>query len=144
MTDVAEQRGRLMVAPRARAILMGLLGLVALVLGVVGVSATAEETVRRRLRDAAIRVALGASSLGVVRRMLAGVMATVAIGMTVGFLAGVGGALWARHLFYGVLPDDPTSLAGAAIVIAIGALLAAGVPARRAATVDPVVLLRDE
>jgi putative ABC transport system permease protein len=144
LTDVAQQRDRLLDAQRARATLLGLLGIISFALGLAGIFALAGETVQRRLRDAAVRIALGASAAGVARQLVAPVAFVAFAGLLVGIAAGAAGAQWAHRLFYGVQASDPLTMLGVAAAVAGSAALAALLPARRAARVNVVALLKDE
>lgn len=144
ITDVATQRDHLLDAQRARAALLGLLGVVSFGLGMAGVFAMAGETVQRRLRDAAIRMALGAPSAQVVRQLVSSVLLVVAGGLLAGLVAGGLGARAAGSLFYGVQPSDPSTIATVVVTMLASAALAAIAPARRAATSDVLKLLKDE
>jgi ABC-type antimicrobial peptide transport system permease subunit len=143
-TDVATQRDHLLDAQRARAALLGLLGVVSFGLGMAGVFAMAGETVQRRLRDAAIRMALGAPSAQVVRQLVSSVLLVVAGGLLAGLVAGGLGARAAGSLFYGVQPNDLSTIATVVVTMLASAALAAIAPARRAATSDVLKLLKDE
>lgn len=118
-----------------------LLGLVLASLGVYGVVAYG---VSQRRRELGIRVALGAQARDVVRLAVGDGMRLVAIGLVVGLgLAGGAGVL-ARGLLYGLAPFDPVAFGVASAVFTLVALVAAWLPARRAAAVDPMVALRAE
>src|SRR5579864_260809 len=116
----------------------------ALLLAAVGLYGTLSYLISQRTQEFGVRLALGASGIGLVRLVLwEGAVLTV--GGTVAGLAaalGVAGAL--RNLLYGVTPVDAATLAGVAIVVSVVALIAIGRPAWRAAWVDPVVALRSE
>lgn len=124
--------------------LLSLLGGLALTLGVTGVYGVVSHFVTRRKRDWGIRIALGMRPLAVVRRILARGGALVAGGVIIGAIAFLGLARLAGSLLYGVEPTDAVSLAGATGVLIAAGLLAALVPALRAARIDPVNVLREE
>jgi predicted permease len=144
VVDVAQQRDRLLDGQRARATLLGVLGIVSLGLGLAGVLAMAGESVQRGLRDAAIRLALGARPSHVVRHLIARVLLAVAAGLIVGVAGGLGAAQWAASIFYGVRASDPMALVAVAALVAGGAAFAALVPARRAARANVAGLLNNE
>jgi predicted permease len=144
VTDVATQRDHLLDAQRARAALLGLLGVVSFGLGMAGVFAMTAETVQRRLRDAAIRLALGASPVGVMRELVSSVLSVVSAGLLVGLVAGGLGARAARSLFYSVQPGDPWMMVTVVVAMLASAALAAIVPATRVARLDVLDLLEDE
>ncbi|MGH8636808.1 MAG: FtsX-like permease family protein [Burkholderiales bacterium] len=98
----------------------------------------------RQNREIGLRLALGAERSAVLRMVMTESLVVVALGIG----AGVGAALWfgqfAGGLLFQVSPRDPVSITAAAAIMLIVASLAAFVPARRAARVDPVVALRCE
>jgi ABC-type antimicrobial peptide transport system permease subunit len=130
--------------PRHRMLLLGLLGVVGLVLTMVGVFSVTAFAVARRTREIGVRMALGARSTNVVRTILRDALWPMALGLVIG----LAGALLATRAVAGFLfetaPHDPIALASAALAIAAGGTLATWIPARRAATVDPVVALRTD
>jgi hypothetical protein len=129
---------------RAIAWLSGVLGMLALVLASVGLYGVMSFVVASRTREIGIRVALGAKPVDVVRLFLRQGLKLTAIGM---FLGLVGGVLISR-LFAAVLIDlsplDPIALGSVSLFLAMVALLATYLPARRATKVDPLVALRYE
>ena len=109
--------------------------------GVAGVTAYA---VSRRTREIGVRIALGATRGSVVVLMVSqGFTATAA-----GLAAGIAGALALTRLLsqflFGVTATDPAVFAGATAVVTVAALAATYVPARRAASIDPMLTLRAE
>jgi predicted permease len=119
-------------------------GLLALALAVVGLYSVLSYSVAQRTREFGIRVALGASS-----RDVAGMVMSQGTAMTAaGLVLGLGGATLATRylaaLLYGIGPDDPATLGGAAMTLGVVALAACYIPARRAMRVDPMVALRHE
>ncbi len=117
---------------------------VALTLSAIGVYGVVSYLVSQRTREMGIRVALGAGRRQVVRLVVGHSMRPIAAGL----LLGVGGAVWSARLLttllYSVRPTDPGVLAGIAAILGTTAAIACWVPARRAATVDPLVALRQE
>jgi ABC-type antimicrobial peptide transport system permease subunit len=87
-------------------------------------------------------MALGAGRMQVVRMVLGQAMRVVAIGVALGVPFALAGARSLRALLYGVTPFDPMPPASGAIVLAIVGLLAALIPSRNAARVDPLVAIR--
>jgi predicted permease len=116
----------------------------ALVLAVVGTYGVISYTVAQRGRELGIRLALGASQRSVVTLVMRRVVALAAVGIGVGLVGAAALSRLAQALLFGVRADDPSSYAMAAGVLAIAAALAAAVPARRAARVDPALALRSE
>ena len=114
---------------------------VALTLAAVGIYAVMAYSVRRRTRELGTRVALGASRGDIVRLVMReGGMITVA-GVVVGLTAGLLAARSLSAVLFGVPPSDPWSIAAAAVVLAVTAMAACYVPARRASQVDPAKTL---
>jgi hypothetical protein len=138
--DLANLR---MLPIRVGALLIGLFGLLALILAAVGLYGVIAFSVSRRLREIGIRKALGAEQGSVVGLVLKRGMALVAIGGAIGaVLAGAGARMLSKVLFVGAF--DPLSFGAAFLVLAIVAGLANYIPARRAAAVDPMVVLRGQ
>jgi putative ABC transport system permease protein len=121
--------------------LFGLLGLALAAVGLYGVLAC---TVEQRTSEIGLRMALGADRGQVVRMVLRGTLWQVGLGLSFGIpLAVLSGKLMKEQLF-GVTPWDPIMLAAATALLALAALVASLVPARRAAGVDPMTALRSE
>ncbi|HEX3662083.1 MAG TPA: ABC transporter permease [Acidobacteriaceae bacterium] len=122
-------------------LLFGALGLVLAAVGLYGVTAY---TVEQRTSEIGVRMALGADRASVVRMVLRGAFLQVGIGLALGIPAAIlAGRAMAGQL-YGVRPWDPAMLAVATVLLGVAAFLAAVIPARRAAGLDPVEALRNE
>ncbi len=120
--------------------LFGSLGLVLAAVGLYGVMAY---TVEQRTNEIGLRMALGADRSNVIRMVLRGAFWQVGIGLGIGIpLAVLAGKLMKDQLF-GVQPWDPVMLAASSVLLALAALVATVVPARRAAGVEPMVALRN-
>jgi predicted permease len=121
--------------------LFGVLGLILAAVGLYGVMAY---MVEQRTGEIGVRMALGADRRHVVQMVLRNGFSQIGIGLALGIPAAIGaGKLMTRQLF-GVKPWDPTMLASATLLLALAALLASLIPARRAASVEPMVALRSE
>jgi hypothetical protein len=127
---------------RSLAILSVFFGALALLLAGVGLYGVMSYAVTRRQPEMAVRIAVGASYGAVVRLILQRAAAIAAIGIAVGLVAVVPLTLVLRSLLFGVAPRDPLTLAGAAAVLAMTALVAAFSPAHRAANTNPTAALR--
>ncbi len=124
--------------------LMGAFGLCASVLAAIGLYGLLAYTVTRRTPEIGIRLALGAERRSVQWLVLRDVLWMVAIGMAIGIPVALALTSLIRKTLFGVTPDDPISFAGAAVLMALAAIAAAWIPARRAARVDPIKALRYE
>jgi predicted permease len=121
-----------------------LFGLLALVLASVGLYGITSYAVARRTSEIGLRMALGADRTNVVRLVMRGAFVQVALGLAVGIpIALLGGRFMADQLF-GVRSYDPLSIAIAVFVLSAAAALAGFIPARRAASIEPMQALRIE
>lgn len=130
--------------PRQRTLLLGLLGSLGLLLAIVGVFGVTAYAVARRTQEIGIRLALGAGPADVVRAMVTDAAAPVVVGVAVGLGAAAATTRVVRSYLFEVTPSDPIAFAAAAACLGGFALVAAWVPARRAAAIDPMVALRTE
>jgi ABC-type antimicrobial peptide transport system permease subunit len=101
-------------------------------------------SVSKRLRELGIRVALGAQRWEVLAVALGRAFNVLAFGSAVGLLLGLLASRVLGYIVYQATPRDPIVLLGVVLTMALLALLATWVPARRALSVDPVILLREE
>jgi ABC-type antimicrobial peptide transport system permease subunit len=101
-------------------------------------------SVARRTNEIGIRLALGAKTGGVLWMVLRESLVLLAIGVAVGVPVALGSTGVLQTLLYQLSPTDPITLAGAAAVVGMMTVIAAWLPARRAAKVDPMVALRCE
>jgi predicted permease len=129
---------------RSSAWLVGGFAAMALLLGVVGLYGVIAYSVSQRTREIGVRMALGAQRGSVYGLILKEAGRLIAVGVGLGLVGSVGAAMLMRKLLFGVPPWDAPTLAVVAIVLAVSALLASYIPARRAASVSPVEALRIE
>ena len=130
--------------PRFLALLLAVFAAVALLLAAVGIYGVMSYAISRRTHEIGIRISLGATRADVLRMVLRqGMVQALA-----GSLVGVGGALFLGRLMarmlYGVRPNDPLTFGTVSVVLAVAALLAICVPARRATRIEPMAALRQE
>jgi predicted permease len=124
--------------------LTGLFGLVALAIASVGLYGITSYSVARRINEIGVRMALGANRSNVVLMVMRRALVLVALGLAIGIpIALVGGRLM-RSQLYDVKAYDPLTLAGAVLVLAASAALAGFIPAKRAASIEPMKALRIE
>ncbi len=129
---------------RSAAWLVGGFACVALLLGIVGLYGVIAYSVGRRTREIGVRMALGAQRKAVYGLIMREAAWLAGIGIGVGLLCAIAAATWIRSLLFGVRSWDASTLASVSFVLAVFALLASYIPARRAANVDPMVALRYE
>jgi predicted permease len=116
----------------------------AVLLAAVGLYGTLAYMVSLRTREIGVRLAFGARRESVLRMILADALRLVAVALVLGVPLSLAAGYSLRAFLFGVTPTDPAALTGACLVLALAATLAAYVPARRAAAVDPIVALRWE
>jgi len=129
---------------RLMARLTSLFGILALILASVGLYGVMSYFVARRTSEIGIRMALGATRTSVISMVLRGALGQIVAGLVLGIPA----ALYAGHLMqsllYGVGSYDPLALTGATLILALCATVAGFLPARRAASIEPMQALRTE
>ncbi len=124
--------------------LTGLFGILALVLAAVGLYGVTAYGVERRTGEIGIRIALGADRAQVVAMVLRGAFKQILIGLAIGIPVSIGCARLIASQLYEVKGWDPVALGGSVAALALCALVASLVPARRAAKINPVRALRAE
>ena len=151
-----EPMGRLVFAPladnlrsqlepaRYAAMLAGALGLLALALASIGMSGVFAYMVRQRTREIGVRMALGALPSQVVRLVLASNLRALAWGLGAGLAGALAATQLLKSLTYGIRAFDPVAYAAVFVLLAVAAIAASALPARRAARVDPLTALRWE
>jgi ABC-type antimicrobial peptide transport system permease subunit len=124
--------------------LLSLLSGLALVLGAVGIYGVIAHFATRRKRDWAIRVALGLPGSRVVTHVVRQGVVLAGAGIALGALGAVALTRLLTSFLYGVSSVDPIAFAGASLALLLIGLVAAFIPARRAGTVDPAMVLREQ
>jgi ABC-type antimicrobial peptide transport system permease subunit len=132
------------VLPRVAATLFGVFGGIGLVLATVGLYGVMNFTVARRTREIGIRVAMGARPAVVLRLVLRRGMALTCAALAIGWPVAWMLARIASSFLYGIAPHDAVTFTIVPIVLVLVALLAAWIPARRAAFVNPIRALRTD
>jgi predicted permease len=125
-------------------LLLGIFAVVALVLAVVGIYGLIAYSVTQRTPELGIRIALGARRSDVFRLVLVQGARLTLLGVALGLFSGLAFSRLLARMLFGVSATDPFTFAGVAALLAVVALLACFIPARRAANVDPIVALRYE
>jgi putative ABC transport system permease protein len=142
--DLETQVNESVMQPRVVALLSTAFGLLALLLAAVGLYGVTAYGVSRRRNEIGIRIALGARRRSVIWLALRDVGITLIFGIAVGLAGSLGLSRFIKSLLFGVQPNDPRELASAAAILVLCGFVAAWVPARRAAAVDPLTSLREE
>jgi putative ABC transport system permease protein len=125
-------------------LLLALFSTVALVLAAIGVYGVVSYVVSQRAREIGIRMALGARAAQVIRLVLQRSLVPIGAGIVVGIAGSLVASRLLGALLYRVEPGDPGVLGAIVVLLSASAIAACLVPARRAASVDPLVVLRDE
>ncbi|TMP96399.1 MAG: ABC transporter permease [Verrucomicrobia bacterium] len=129
---------------RMAANILGSFGALALVLAAIGIYGVMSYVVAGRTREIGLRIALGAQLRHVRQLILRQGMMLAMIGLFLGLAVVFVLARFLTSMLYGVSPSDPVTFIGISFLLAVVALLACYIPARRAAHVDPMIALRDE
>jgi len=129
---------------RVATIALGVLGMMGAILSITGTFGMAAYSVSKRLRELGIRVALGAQRREVLQAALGRALKLLALGSAAGLLLGVLASRVLAFVVYSATPRDPLVLAGVVLAMSLLGLLATWIPARRALSVDPLIMLREE
>ena len=136
--------GRRVAQRRLNMLLLGLFGLLGLVISAVGIYGLMAYLVSQRTREIGVRMALGAPKWTVVRSVLARASVLLSCGLVIGTVAAWYLSATAQAFLFRMDVTDPRAFAAAIGVLAAAGLLASAIPARRAASVNPIIALRSE
>ena len=131
-------------AAHTTGVLLALFGLVALLLATIGLSGVVSYSVSQRTNEIGVRMALGADRLDVVRLILKQGMRLTGVGILIGLVLSFATTRVLAGLLYGIKADDPLTFASVALFLGAVAFISCYVPARRAASLDPMKSLRAE
>ena len=129
---------------RMAANVLGSFGVLALVLAAIGIYGVMSYVVAGRTREIGLRMALGAQLRQVRQLILRQGMMLAGIGLILGLAVVFVLARFLTSMLYGVSPSDPVTFLGISFLLAMVALLACYLPARRAARIDPMIAIREE
>jgi predicted permease len=139
-----QQIGQQLAVERSLSLVASAFGVVALLLASVGLYGVIAFAVARRTGEMGVRLALGASRRAVLTLVMADSAKVIVPGACVGLAAALGAARLVGSQLYGLTPTDPATISAAVVLLAVVAAVAAFLPARRAAAIDPVDALRCE
>jgi putative ABC transport system permease protein len=140
----AELLDRPLARPRFNAVLLTVFGAAALLLAAIGLYGVVAASVRRRQREIAIRIALGATAANVRRLVLGEALALAGVGAAAGLAAATGTTRVVRSMLFDLDPLDPSTILGAALILIAASVVASYLPMRRATRFDPATALRSD
>jgi predicted permease len=133
-----------MFPPRMAVFSLGVLGIMGAMLSITGIFGMAAYSVSKRMREIGIRIALGAQRRRVLRAALGRAFKLLAYGSAAGLILGILASSVLAHIVFQATPRDPLVLAGVVLAMALLGLFATWIPAQRALSIDPLILLREE
>jgi predicted permease len=139
-----EQLGLVLFPSRAATVALGVLGLIGAILSLTGIFGLAAYSVSQRMKELGIRMALGAQSRAVLQAALGRPFKLLVWGSAAGLVLGILASRVLASIVYMATPRDPLVLAGAVLAMSLLGLLATWIPAQRALSVDPLILLREQ
>jgi putative ABC transport system permease protein len=142
--SLEQYRADSIAAPRLTANLLGLFALLALAIAAAGIGGVMSLAVSQRVHEIGVRMAIGARPAEIVRMILTQGMGLALVGVIIGVATAFALTSAVKGFLFGVTPNDPATFLGVAAVLALAALAACYLPARRAAQVDPLRALRTE
>jgi predicted permease len=139
-----DEIGGALFPPQVATVSLGVMGVMGAMLAITGIFGMAAYSVSKRLRELGIRVALGAQRKEVLQAALGRAFKLLAFGSAAGLLLGILASRVLAFIVYQATPRDPLVLAGVVLAMLLLGLVAAWIPARRALSADPMILLREE
>jgi ABC-type antimicrobial peptide transport system permease subunit len=139
-----EEMNGALFASRIATAALGVLGLMGAMLSITGIFGMAAYSVSKRLRELGIRIALGAQRKEVLQAALGRAVKLLACGSAAGLILGILASRVLGFIVYQATPRDPLVLAGVVLAMLMLGLVATWIPAQRALSIDPLVLLREE
>lgn len=135
---------RLLSLPASVAAIVALFAVIALVMAAVGLYGVVSYSTARRTREIGLRMAIGADRGDVMRMVLKGGLTLATVGVGIGTLGALALMRLTARLLSGVGPNDPLTYLSAVTLLALVALVASCIPARRAMRLEPTIALRCE
>jgi len=129
---------------RVATMALGVLGMMGAMLSITGIFGMAAYSVSKRLKELGIRMALGAQRWEVLQAALGRPLKLLAVGSVAGLMLGLLATRILAFIVYQATPRDPLVLAGVVLAMCLLGLLATWIPAQRALSVNPLILLREE
>jgi predicted permease len=129
---------------RVATVALGVLGLMGAMLSITGIFGMAAYSVTKRMRELGIRLALGAQRKEVLQAALGRAFKLLGFGSAAGLVLGILATRVLAFIVYQATPRDPLVMAGVVLAMLLVGLLATWIPARRALSIDPLILLREE
>jgi predicted permease len=129
---------------RMAAIALGVMGVMGAMLSVTGIFGMAAYSVSKRMKELGIRIALGAQRKEVLQAALGRAFKLLAVGSAAGLFLGILASRLLAFVVYQATPRDPLVLAGVVLAMLVLGLLATWIPARRALSIDPLILMRED
>jgi ABC-type antimicrobial peptide transport system permease subunit len=123
---------------------LGVLGVMGIMLSITGIFGVAAYSLSKRLKELGIRVALGAQPNEVLQAALGRAVRLLAFGSAAGLLLGILASRVLASIVFSATPRDPLVLAGVVLAMALLGMVAMWIPAQRALSIDPAILLHEE
>lgn len=139
-----KELGTALLPAQAASIALGILGAMGALLSITGIFGMAAYSVSKRMRELGIRVALGARRKEVLQAALGRALQLLVIGSAAGLALGILASRVLAYIVYEASPKDPVVLGGLVLAMFLLGLAATWIPARRALSIDPMILLREE